>query len=272
MDWQEVWNTLLAWAKTTGVRIAVALVVLLISFRVIKIFTRRMEKRLTDGKHKVDKTLSRTLLYVLGVVLKIVVVACLISYLGIDTSGLTALIASLGVCAGLAVNGALSNLAGGVIILITRPFRVDDFIEAQGHSGTVEDIRITATRIRTPDNKVIYLPNGALSSGSIVNYSEKDERRVDLSFSIAYREDFERAKRTILEICEHHELILKEPAPLVRVSQHGASSISIVTRVWVKTEDYWTVNYDLLERVKVAFDKEGIEIPFNQLDVHVKND
>ena len=118
MDWQEVWNTVLAWAKTTGVRIVVALVVLFISFRVITLFTRRTEKRLTEGKHKVDKTLSRTLLYVLGVILKIVVVACLISYLGIDTSGLTALIASLGVCAGLAVNGALSNLAGGVLLIV----------------------------------------------------------------------------------------------------------------------------------------------------------
>jgi small conductance mechanosensitive channel len=146
---------------------------------------------------------------------------------------------------------------------------VDDFIEAQGYSGTVEDIRITRTRIRTGDNKVVYLPNGALSGGSIVNYSEKDIRRVDNSFSIAYSNDFEKAKAIITRICNEHDLILKDPAITVRVSAHSASSIDIVTRVWVKSSNYWTVHFDLLESVKTAFDKEGIEIPFNQLDVHV---
>ncbi|MBQ7333395.1 MAG: mechanosensitive ion channel, partial [Clostridia bacterium] len=180
--------------------------------------------------------------------------------------------ASLGVCAGLAVNGALSNLAGGVLIILTRPFRVDDYIEAQGHSGTVEDIHITCTKLRTTDNKVVYLPNGSLSSGSIVNYSEKDTRRVDFTFSIGYSDDFEKAKGIIMGILESHELTLKDPAPMVRVSGHGESSIDITARAWVMSADYWTVNFDVLEAVKTAFDKEGIEIPFNQLDVHVKKD
>ena len=269
---ERILDTVVNWATNTGIKILIALVILLISFRIITVFARRLEKKLVNGKHKVDKTLAVTLVYVIKWVLRILVVVCLVGYLGIDTSGLTALITSLGVCAGLAVNGALSNLAGGVLILITRPFRVDDFIEAQGYSGVVEDIRIVNTRLRTGDNKVIYIPNGALSSGTIVNYSLKDIRRVDFTFSIGYGDDFEKAKNIVLDLFKAHELILDDPAPMVRVSEHGASSINLVARAWVNNGDYWTVNFDMLERVKKAFDEEGIEIPFNQLDVHVKND
>lgn len=272
MNWDEIWQTVLGWLKTDGIKIALALVLLLVSFRIITVVTRKIEKRAMNGKKPLDKTLTKTFIYVLKIVLRVLVVVCLIGYLGIDTSGITALIASLGVCAGLAVNGALSNLAGGVLLIITRPFKVDDFIEACGVSGTVEDIHITQTRLRTGDNKVIYIPNGTLSSSTIINYSEKDLRRVDITFSIGYGDDFEKAKALILDIVNAHESVLKDPAPLVRVSEHGASSINIVTRAWVNSGDYWTVKFDLLERVKKAFDEQGIEIPFNQLDVHVKKD
>lgn len=274
MDWSQTLNNLvnsvITWATDTGVKILIALVLLFILFRLITSITRKIERKLINGSKNFDKTLTSTLFYVLRIALKIVVVICLVGYVGIDTSGLTALVASLGVCAGLAVNGALSNLAGGVLILITRPFRIDDFIEAQGYSGTVEDIHITVTRLRTGDNKVVYIPNGALSTGTIVNYSEKSTRRVDLTFSIGYENDYEAAKEIILGIAEEHELILSDPAPFVRVSAHGQSSIDLVVRVWVNSADYWTVNFDMLERVKTAFDKAGIEIPYNQLDVHVK--
>ncbi len=272
MDWNAIWTSILSWATNTGVKILIALILLLVTFRLTTVLTRRFEKKLLSGKHKVDKTLTSTLMYVLRIVIKVLVVICLIGYLGIDTSGLTALIASLGVCFGLAVNGAVSNIAGGVLILITRPFRIDDFIEASGHSGTVEDIHITHTKIRTGDNKVIYIPNGTLSSDTITNYSIKDIRRVDLTFSIAYSNDFEKAKKIIADLCEAHALILKDPAPFVRVSEHSGSSINLVTRVWVKQADYWQVHFDLLESVKTAFDQNGIEIPFEQLDVHVKKD
>ena len=272
MDWNAIWQSILGWATNTGVKILIALILLLVSFRLVTVLTRKLEKKLLEGKHKVDKTLTSTLMYVLRILLKILVIVCLIGYLGIDTSGLTALIASFGVCFGLAVNGAVANIAGGVLILVTRPFRIDDYIEAAGHAGTVEDIHITHTRIRTGDNKVIYIPNGTLSSGSVVNYSIKDTRRVDLTFSISYSNDFEKAKKIILDLCVAHALVLKNPAPFVRVSEHSASSITLVTRVWTKQEDYWQVNFDLLESVKTEFDKNGIEIPFDQLDVHVKND
>jgi len=124
----------------------------------------------------------------------------------------------------------------------------------------------------TPDNKVVYIPNGTLSSSQIVNYSEKDTRRVEHTFSIAYSNDFEKAKNIVLDVCSNHELVLKDPAPFVRVCKHNSSSVDIVTRVWTKSADYWTVHFDLLEQVKSAFDANGIEIPFDQLDVHVKND
>ena len=263
-------DTVIGWATTTGIKVIVALVILLISFKIVNAIGRRIEKAGTTGK--LDKTLSKVFAYAFKLGLKIVIAICLVGYVGIDTSGLAALVTSLGVCAGLAVNGALSNLAGGVLIILTRPFKVDDFIEAQGVSGTVDEIRITSTRIITPDNKVIYLPNGALSSGTIVNYSEKDTRRVDHTFSIAYENDYNKAMEILRGIVESHELVLKDPEPTIRVSGHGESSINIVVRAWTKSSDYWTVHFDLLETVKTEFDKAGISIPYNQLDVHIKND
>lgn len=270
MEWFETFlNTLISWATTTGVKLIIALVILLISFKIIKVVCRKIEK--SGAKKNADKTVMRTLAYALGLTLRVVVLVCLVGYLGIDTSGITALIASLGVCVGLAVNGALSNLAGGVLILLTRPFRVDDFIEAQGISGTVADIHITATKIVTVDNKVVYVPNGSLANGNIINYSEKDTRRVDLDFSVSYSADSDKAKAIITEILEKHELVLKDPAPFVRVSAHGTSATVIKSRAWVKNADYWAVYFDVTEAVKAEFDKNGIEIPFQQLDVHIKN-
>jgi small conductance mechanosensitive channel len=244
-----------------------------ISFRLINVISRRIEKRSkSDAKH--DKTITKVLAYVGKVSAKIIVVICLVGYLGIDTSGLTALVTSLGVCAGLAVNGALSNLAGGVIIIFTRPFKIDDYIEVEGSgvSGTVEDIQIVCTKLRTPDNKVIYVPNGTLSNSNIINYSEKPTRRVDFSFSISYENDFEKAKALVSAVCSSHTLVLSDPAPMVRVSEHGQNSINITARVWVNSGDYWTVKFDILESVKAVFDKNGITIPYSQLDVHVKKD
>lgn len=257
-------------ALPTALRVVIAIVVLLVTFRIITVIARKIEKK---GEHpKFDKTIMRVFAYVFKIGMRVIIVVCLVGFLGFDTSGLTALIASLGVCFGLAVNGAVANIAGGVLILFTRPFKVDDYIEAQGQSGTVEDIYLVSTKLRTPDNKVVYLPNGALANGNIVNYSVKDIRRVDFSFSISYSDDFETAKGIVTKILEAHELVLDDPAIFVRVSEHGASSVVITARAWTKTDDYWTVHFDVIEAVKTEFDKNGITIPFNQLDVHVKKD
>jgi len=259
-----------SWITTSGIRIVIALVILFISFKIINCIGRRIEK--SADKKSADKTIMKTLAYIFKLSMKILVVICLVGYVGIDTSGITAFVASFGVCVGLAVNGALSNLAGGVLIILTRPFRIDDFIEAQGFSGTVEDIHVTNTKLRTPDNKIVYIPNGTLSSGSIVNYSMNDTRRVDTVFSIAYSADYAKAKAIVTEIAQSHPLVLKDPAVFVRMTEHAASSINITLRVYTKNEDYWTVKFDILESVKERFDAEGIEIPFDQMDVHIKND
>lgn len=275
MDWQQIWDTVQNWLANTGIKVLIALAILIVSFWIINFVTKKIAKRFdkkVEGNKRIDKTIYRTISYVVKVGLKVIVVVCLIGYLGIDTSGITALIASLGVGVGLAVNGTLSNFAGGLMILITRPFKDDDYIDACGYSGTVEDIHICHTKLRTPDNKVVYLPNGKLSTAEIVNYSEKDLRRVDLTFSVSYADDFEKAKSVIKCVCDRDELILKDPAVQIRVASQSASSIDIVTKAWCKNEDYWTVNYNLVENVKTAFDENGISIPFNQLDVHVKTD
>ena len=270
-SWSMIIDTILSWCLNTGIKIVVSIVILFVSFRVINVLSKRILNR-TKNNEKYDKTIVKTLTYVGKVAAKIIVVICLVGYLGIDTSGLTALVTSLGVCVGLAVNGALSNLAGGVIILFTRPFKVDDYIEIPTDeiSGTVEDIQIVCTKLRTPDNKVIYVPNGNLSNSNIINYSEKETRRVDFSFMISYDNDFEMAKALVMMVCESHNLILDDPKPMVRIAEYGRSIVKLTARVWVKNDDYWTVKFDILEAVKSVFDESGITIPHSQLDVHVK--
>ena len=274
MDLQQVWQTVQNWLTTTGIKVVISIVIMIVSFSIINWLSKKIAKRAdkkVESNKKIDKTIYRTLSYVAKVGLKVLVVIALIGYVGIDTSAITALIASLGVGVGRALNGTLSTREGGILSLSTRPFKGDDYSDACGYSGTVEDIRICHTKLRTTDNKVIYLPNGKLSTSEIVNYSEKDLRRVDLTFSISYSDDFEKAKKVIEEVWNQNELILKDPAPSVRVSAQSASSIDLTAKVWCKNEDYWTVNFDMLEQVKTAFDQNGIQIPFNQLDVHIKN-
>lgn len=266
----EIIEALRTWALTTGVKIVAALIILLISFRIVTIISRRIEKKL-DKSGKFDKTLVRTLSYAGRLVVKIVIATCLVGWLGVDTTGIAALIASLGVGIGLAVNGALSNFAGGILLLVTRPFKVGDFISAQGADGIVEDIRLVSTSIVTLDNKVVHLPNGALSSGNIVNYSEKDIRRVDLDFSVAGN-DPELVRSLILGVCDADEKVLKDPATFVRVTDYGAGNgVKVTMRAWTKTEQYWDTYFDLLNGVRKAFEENKIVIPFNQLDVHIKN-
>ena len=274
MDWKKLLYDIISsvahWVTTSGIRLVIALILMFISFKIINKLSRRIAKSGDTGK--IDKTISKVLSYLSKIGLKILVAIVLVGFVGIDTSGIAALVASLGVGAGLALNGALSNMAGGILIIVTRPFKVDDYIETDGYSGTVEDIHITYTRLCTPDNKVVYVPNGTLSTSTIINYSEKETRRVDFKFSISYSEDFERVKKIVYDICASHKLVLDSPEINVRVSEHGKSSITVVARCWTKSSDYWTVNFDILEEVKKTFDKEGIVIPYDQIDVHVKND
>ncbi len=269
MNWDALLTSVLTWATNVGIKIIISLVILLVSFKIINRISKRIENKGNKAPH--DKTLMRVLAYIVKIGAKVIVIVCLIGYLGIDTTGLMALLVSAGAAVGLALNGALGNLAGGILIIITRPFRIDDFIEAQGVSGTVEDIHITCTKLRTPDNKVVYIPNGELSGGNIINYSEKETRRVDVKFDVSYDTDCQKAIALINEIMENNELILKEPATYCKVTEFADSAIIITARAWVKNGDYWTVHNYLLNEGKSAFDKNGIEIPYNQLEVTIKN-
>ena len=268
----DVITFLTNWVADTGLKISISIILIIIGFKLINLLSTRLEKQIFKGNHQPDKTLVTTVIYIFKIVLKTILITCLIGYIGVDTSGIAALIASLGVGLGLAINGAVSNLAGGILLILTRPFKIDDFIEAEGFSGTVEEIKIITTKIKTPDNKVVYIPNGKLSSDTIINYSEKDTRRVDFTFNISYNDSFFKAKEIILSVMYGNDMLLSIPEPLVRISNHGKSAIEITARGWVKSQNYWDFKFEILEKIKGEFDKAGISIPYNQLDVHIKND
>ena len=257
-------------ATEVGIKIIIALVVLLIAFSIINKISHSLEKLL--GKSgKLDKTITSALGYAARIALKVLVILGLVSYLGINTAGIATIIASLGVGVGMAVNGAVANFAGGLLLLVTRPFKVGDFVEVAGTSGIIEEIRLVHTKIRTMDNRTIYMPNSTASGSTVVNYSEKDVRRVDQTFHISYDSDYNKARDILLELAEKNETVLKDPAPAVFMSAQGASGIEICTRLWCKSADYWGVYGYMTESVKAAFDEAGITIPYQQIDIHMKN-
>ncbi len=266
---KAVLDAVVNWATNTGIKIVIALLIMFIAFKIINGVTKKLAKRLQ--KKNADATLSRVLVGAIKVSLKALVLICLVGYVGIETASLSAVVASLGVGISLAVQGTLSNFAGGVIIIIMRPFKLGDFIVSNGESGTVEDIKLFYTHIVTPDNRVVMIPNGALANNVIVNNSAKDTRRVDVVFGISYSSNVELAKNLIKKVFAQNELIFKDPAPFVEVSNYGDSSIDLTVRAWVKSGDYWTVNFYLLNEIKKEFDANGIEIPYNTIDVNLKN-
>ena len=269
MDFESIKETVVNWAVTSGLRLLIAIVLLIVSFWIINLIAKSLTKRLAK-KNKIDKTLSKTFIYVGKIVLKCVIVASLVGFVGIDTSAITALIASAGVTIGLAVNGALGNVAGGILLIITRPFKIDDFVEIAGNSGTVEDIKLCHTKIRTIDNRIVYIPNSTASSSTVINYTEKDLRRVDIEFSISYCDDSAKAIEIILNYANSDERILKDPAPFAKVGSYDSSAVVIKSRNWVKRDDYWDVYFDEVANIRKALEAEGFTIPFNQIDVHIK--
>ena len=263
----ELLQTVAGWLMQNGIKLIIGLIILFIAFKVVNFVAKRLQRRL--DKKNVDKTIANVTVKALKIVLKIMVFLLFLGYVGIETAGIGTIIGSVSVCIGLAVQGSLSNFAGGIVILVMRPFKLGDFIEAQGHSGTVTDIKMFYTYLNTPDNKVVMIPNGTLGNGDIINYSKEEERRVDLVFSVDYSTDLKLAKEIIEKEIENHQLILKDKGYFVRLGEMAASSLDIKTRVWVKNADYWTVYFDLLENVKKKFDENNISVPFNQLDVHI---
>ncbi len=267
MDFQAFLNDLLITGKNVGLKLLYALVVFFVGRVVIKWIAKLMKKSKFAQKH--DATVVRFLQNFVNISLHVVLVVSIIGILGVPLASVVTVIASAGVAIGLALQGALSNVAGGIMILLFRPFRLGDYVETAGQSGTVNDIGIFYTVLTTPDNKVVTVPNGSVMGSSVVNYSMKDTRRVDFVFNVAYGTDVEKVKAILLDIAGKHELVLKDPAPFCRLSKQNESSIDFTVRVWAASKDYWQVNFDILETVTARFAEEGIEIPFNQLDVHV---
>ncbi|MDE6850349.1 MAG: mechanosensitive ion channel, partial [Clostridia bacterium] len=268
--WSDVWNKIVGWMTDSGIKIVIAILLLVVSFIIINAVTKSIYKRLQ--KKNADLTLSRVGTNAARIILKVLVLVCLIGYLGIETASISAVIASIGIGISLAVQGTLSNFAGGVIIIVMRPFKIGDYITSNGVEGTVEDIKLFYTHIVTNDNKAVVIPNGSLANNVIVNASAKDTRRVDLLMQVAYGSDVTLVKEIIRKVCGENELVFKDPAPFVELSNMNESSLDFTVRVWCNRPDYWTVNFALIENIKKSLDENGIEIPFKQLDVHVKTE
>ena len=241
-------------------KVITALLILFIGLYAIKIIIKSSRKLMQ--KRGVDITLQKFLGNLIGWILKVLLFITVISQLGVATTSFAAIIAAAGLAIGLALQGSLGNFAGGVLIMIFKPIKIGDFIEAQGESGTVKEIEIFTTKLNTPDNKEVIIPNGALSNGNIVNYSTEATRRVDFTFGVGYDSDIRKTKEIIFDVINNHPLILKEPATAVNLSELADSSINFFTRAWVKKEDYWTVKFDVIEQTKEALDAAGIDIPY----------
>ncbi len=247
--------------------VLLAILVLIVGLWVIKRVVGLLRRTL-EGR-QADATLARFLCSLTSVGLKALLLISVASMVGIETTSFVALLGAAGLAIGLALQGSLSNFAGGVLVLLFKPYKVGDFVEAQGVSGTVSDIQIFNTVLKTPDNKVIIVPNGAISNGVITNYSMEDTRRVDLLFGIGYDDDIGQARSVLTGLIDADERILKEPAPVVVVSELADSSVNFTVRVWTASGNYWGVYFDLTEQAKVAFDAAGISIPYPQTDVHL---
>ena len=218
---------------------------------------------------RLNKTIRTFLGHVITICLYIVVSIATIMILGLELSAFSAALASVGLAIGLALQGGLSNIAGGVLVVAFKPFEVGDYIETSGVDGTVTDIGIFYTTLTTPDNKKVVIPNGALSNAIVTNYSTHDTRRIDFDFTISYNADIDVAKKVLYACAQADERVLTDPAAKVMITSHNDSSVGIRLRVWVKSDDYWDVNFALMEQVKRSFDQFGVEIPYPQLDVHL---
>jgi len=257
-------------AVTYAPKLIGAILVWIIGGWVIKGLVRTFTKML--DKSKTDESLKPFLKSIINASLKVMLVISVLTMLGIEMTSFVALLGAAGLAIGMALSGTLQNFAGGVVILVIKPFKVGDVIETQGYIGTVKGIQIFHTTLITPDNKTIVLPNGSLSSASLTNYSTEEKRRVDWTFGIGYGDDIDQAKTLLLKLCAADERILQDPAaPFVAVSALADSSVNFTVRAWVKASDLWPVFFEMNEKVYNEFNKVGLNIPFPQMDVHVHN-
>jgi small conductance mechanosensitive channel len=250
-----------------AVDIVLAIIILILGRWAAKAVVKLVERIMT--KRDVDSTLSRFAASMIFALLMAVVIIAALGQLGIETTSLVAIVGAAGLAIGLALQGSLANLAAGVMLILFRPFKAGEYVEAGGVSGTVNAISIFHTTLITPDNKRVILPNAQITSNSITNYTAEDRRRIDMVFGIGYGDDIKRAKEVIDAVLSEDDRILKDPAPTVGIMELGSSSVDFVVRPWVRTSDYWNVFFSLNERMKLRFDAEGISIPFPQREVHI---
>ena len=263
----EYAEMLIEMAIAFGPKLILAIVTLLVGLWVIRTFVTGLNKAFDRGG--METSLKTFLSSLVSIGLKVLLVISVASMVGIETTSFIAVLGAAGLAVGLALQGSLANFAGGVLILIFRPYKVGDFIQAAGEAGVVRKIEIFSTVMTTGDNKTIIIPNGAISGGAITNFSTAETRRVDIVFGIGYDDDIRKAKDVLKGIIDADARILRDPEPLIVVSNLGESSVDITTRSWVNSADYWPVYFDLMENCKIALDNAGITIPYPQRDVHV---
>jgi small conductance mechanosensitive channel len=256
-------------AITYGIKLAGAIIVLVVGLWIIKGINGAFKSLLK--KREVDESLRPFLAGLVGGLLKVMLIISALGMLGVEMTSFIAIIGAVGFAIGMALSGTLQNFAGGVMILIFKPFKPGDFIEAQGHMGTVSSIQIFNTILKTPDNKTIIIPNGGLSTSSMTNFSTEPTRRVDFTFGIGYGDDVEKARGILSGLIEKDSRILKEPAPFIALSELADSSVNLTVRVWANSGDYWGIFFDMNENVYNEFNKAGLNIPFPQMDVHLHN-
>ena len=249
-----------------SINIALAIVVFIVGRLVAKGLVKVLERVLSNAK--VDSMLVDFIGSIASAALLLFVIIASLDMLGLNTTSLIAMLGAAGLAVGLALQGSLQNFASGVLLIVFRPFQVGNFIEAGGIAGTVEKITIFNTIMLTPDNREVIVPNGAVYGGTITNFSARENRRINMVFGIGYGDDIKKAKDLLMQAMESDERILKDPAPTVALGKLADSSVNFVVRPWVKGADYWDVKFDLTEKIKLAFDANGVSIPFPQMDVH----
>lgn len=270
VDVEQLLSKLLDWGIEVGKDLLGAIIIYIVGRFIIKQLGRLLARILE--KRKLEISVQTFLRSLVSILLNLILAFAIVSRLGVETTSFAALLASAGVAIGMALSGNLSNFAGGLIILVFKPFKVGDYIEGQNANGTVREIQIFHTILTTVDNKVIYVPNGALSSNAITNYSKQETRRAEWVFGVEYGEDFEKVKAVLQRIIDADPRILKDPAPMIALGALSASSVDIKVRAWAKTADYWDVYFDMNKIVYDTFNKEGIGFPFPQLTVHQAKD
>jgi len=264
----DVQSMLNSYVIPWGINIVFAALIYIIGRIVAKIIIGIVRKVL--NKADMDNILIDFVCSILSTALLLFIIIAALNQLGVDTTSLIALLGAAGLAVGLALQGSLQNFASGVMLIVFRPFKAGDFVDAGGVSGTVEKISIFSTQMRTGDNREIIVPNGSIYGGTITNFSARDTRRIDMVFGIGYDDDLKKAQDILRSLVESDDRILKDPSALIAVSELADSSVNFVVRPWVKSGDYWAVKYDLTENVKLAFDEQGISIPYPQMDVHSK--